>query len=154
MIKGHGLQGAALGAMDLTIGMLGTIIGLAAATSSTEITFMGLVIVGIAHSLSTAAGMHVSEEAENIHTHKEVMESTFLTFLAGICVVILLAIPLTLLEMPISLYASTMVAIGIFISLGIVGNIAQKKKGPWLIIEYTAIGLGVAAVSYLIGLLL
>ena len=154
MQKRHGVQGAALGAMDLTIGMLGTIVGLAVATGSKEITFMGLIVVGVAHSLSTAAGMHVSEEAEAIHTHKEVWESTVFTFLAGICVVILLAIPLTLLEMPISLYVSIIVAIGIFISLGIIGNVAQKRSGLWLPIEYTAIGLGVAVVSYLIGLVL
>jgi VIT1/CCC1 family predicted Fe2+/Mn2+ transporter len=77
----HSIQvGFSFGLTSGIITTLGLIVGLNSGTHSQLAVIGGIITIAIADSLSDAMGIHISEEAENKHTSKEIWESTFATF--------------------------------------------------------------------------
>ena len=77
----HSIQvGFSFGLTSGIITTLGIIVGLNSGTHSQLAVIGGILTIAIADSLSDAMGIHISEEAENKHSSKEVWESTFATF--------------------------------------------------------------------------
>ena len=77
----HSLKtGLCFGLTSAIITTLGLMVGLHSFSGSKTIIIGGILTIAIADAFSDALGIHISEEAEAIHTHKEVWESTLATF--------------------------------------------------------------------------
>lgn len=75
-------KGFGFGLTSGVITTLGLMVGLQSATGSRLAVIGGIVAIAIADALSDALGMHVSEEAESVHTVREIWRATFATFIA------------------------------------------------------------------------
>ena len=150
----HGIQGMTFGMMDAIINVVGIIIGLSVMGNKLAV-FVAILIAGIANSLGNAAGFHVSEETEGIHTRKEVWLSTVMTFVGTFFATMILLVPLLLLNLASAVITSVSIGIIMLLLLGfIVSRCSRydKKKTVKLMIEYLAMGIIVIIVAYYIGL--
>lgn len=66
----------------------------------------GISTIAIADAFSDALGIHVSEEAENRHTTKEIWESTISTFLSKFIFALPFIVPLLLFRLSVAIVAS------------------------------------------------
>ena len=83
----HPIQvGVSFGLVSGVITSLGLVVGLAVGTESRIAVIGGIVTIAIADSLSDALGIHISEEAENVHSSMEVWMATGATFMAKFAV--------------------------------------------------------------------
>ena len=148
-----GAQGMTFGAMDAIINVIGILIGLGVVGNKITV-ILGILVAGIANSFGNAAGFHVSEETEGIHTRKEVWLSTIQAFLGTFTVTFLLLIPPLILDLFTGIAVSITLGIGLLMSLGLyVSKRLKEKISPLhLAFEYTLIGIAVIIVSYIIGL--
>lgn len=147
----NGAQGMTFGAMDAIINVIGILIGLGVVGNKLTV-ILGILIAGIANSFGNAAGFHVSEETEGIHTRKEVWKSTIQAFLGTFIVTFLLVIPPLILELFTGIVISVVIGMGLLMGLGCYVSKRVKNIGMiHLASEYTLIGIAVIIVSYLLG---
>jgi VIT1/CCC1 family predicted Fe2+/Mn2+ transporter len=150
----HGIQGMTLGMMDAIINVVGIIIGLSVMGNKLAV-FVAILVAGIANSLGNAAGFHVSEETEGIHTRKEVWLSTIMTFVGTFFATMILLIPLIFLDLMGAVIISVSIGIVMLLLLGfIVSRCSQydKKKTVKLMVEYLAMGIIVIIIAYYLGI--
>ena len=152
--ENHGIQGATFGAMDAIINVLGIIVGLGV-IGDRVIVVVGLLVAGIANSLGNAAGFHVSEETEGIHTRREVWLSTLLSFIGTFAVTIILVLPLLFFSLSQAMIVSVIGGMVIIMLLGLFNGRHMghnKKQTVSLIIEYLALSVVVIVIAYYLGL--
>jgi len=143
--------GISFGLTSGIITTLGLIVGLHSGTHSKIVVISGILIIAIADAFSDAFGIHVSEESENIHTAKEIWESTIYTFLSKFIFSLIFVIPILLFELSIAIIIS--VILGLFM-LGIFSFIIarEQKRRPWKIItEHLIIALVVIIITHYVG---
>ncbi|MCS7120091.1 MAG: hypothetical protein RMJ07_03110 [Nitrososphaerota archaeon] len=99
-------KGVGFGLTSGVITTLGLIIGLHSGTQSKIAVIVGIVVLAIADALSDSMGIHISEEAENEHTSKEIWESSFFTFFSKFFIAMSFVLPVVLLEEPLSILVS------------------------------------------------
>jgi len=75
-------KGFSFGLTSGIITTLGLIVGLHSGTASKAIILGGIITIAIADAASDALGIHISEEAESHHTHKQIWGATLSTFLS------------------------------------------------------------------------
>lgn len=81
MVMNHSIRiGVSFGLTSGIITTLGLMVGLSSGTNLKIIVIGGILTIAIADSFSDALGIHISEESENIHTSKEIWQSTLATF--------------------------------------------------------------------------
>jgi VIT1/CCC1 family predicted Fe2+/Mn2+ transporter len=152
--KAHGLQGMTFGMMDAIINVVGIIIGLGVIGNKLTV-FVAILVAGIANSLGNAAGFHVSEESEGIHTREDVWKSTIMAFLGTFFVTIILLLPLLFFSLAGAVLTS--VSVGIVLLL-LLGFIVSRESGYdtrrmlRLMLEYLVMGVIVIVVAYYLGL--
>lgn len=152
--KHHGLQGMTFGMMDAIINVVGIIIGLSVIGNKLTV-FVAILVAGIANSLGNAAGFHVSEETEGIHTRKEVWKSTVLTFLGTFLVTMLLLIPLLFLDLTGAVFSSVSIGVFLLVLLGFIVSRClnyNRRKTLKLMVEYLLMGIVVIIVAYYLGI--
>lgn len=89
-------KGFSFGLISGIITTLGLIIGLDSGTHSKLVVIGGILTIAVADAFSDALGIHISEEAENKHTVKEIWESTISTFIAKFIFALTFAVPILL----------------------------------------------------------
>jgi len=100
---------------------------------------------------SDALGIHVSEEAENVHTAKEVWEATLATFLAKFLFALTFLVPVVLFEL------STAILIGMgygFFLLALLSYAIAKDgaENSWKVVaEHLVIALIVVVLTHEVG---
>ena len=72
--------GITFGLTSGAITTLGLMVGLQAGTHSKFVVLGGILTIAIADAFSDAVGIHVAEEAENVHTTHEIWVATLATF--------------------------------------------------------------------------
>ena len=150
-VRKDGFQGISFGVMDAVVTVLGVMIGLSIHGNKLFL-IIGILTAGIADSFANAAGIHVSQETEVIHTHSEVLRSTVYCFFATFITVIILTLPILFLPMPISIYVSIGIGMVLLVCLGyFVSMVNNKFKAYKLALEYLAIGACVSIICYFIG---
>ena len=144
-------KGFSFGLTSGIITTLGLMVGLHAGTHSQLVVIGGILTIAIADSFSDALGIHISEEAENKHTSKQIWGSTFATFLTKFFFALLFIIPVLLLEL------STAIIVSVILGLAILGILnyaiakAQKAK-PWkVVVEHLAIAFAVIIITHFVG---
>jgi len=152
----HGFQGLTFGAIDAIINVLGIVIGLSVITNR-QVVLMGLLISGIANSLGNAVGFHVSEEAEGIHTRKEVWKATIMSGSGTFVFTLILLMPLLLMEFQTALVITVAIGIELVVLLSV--TIGKKLKynsmeTAKLSLEYVSICIAVILISFSISSLI
>lgn len=150
-MKTQARKGIGFGLTSGVITTLGLMVGLHSGTHSKMVVLGGILTIAIADAFSDALGIHISEEAENHHTHKQVWIATVFTFLAKLLFALLFVIPVLLLSLETAIIAS--IAWGLLV-LGALsyGMAKEQKKKPWKVIsEHAFIAVVVIAATHLIG---
>ncbi|MFH1321243.1 MAG: hypothetical protein ABII90_11420 [Bacteroidota bacterium] len=143
--------GLSFGITSGVITTLGLMIGLYAGTHSKLVVLGGVLTIAIADSLSDAMGIHISEESENVHTHKEIWISTISTFFSKLICAISFIIPLIFFSLDIATIISViwgLLLLGIF-SYYIA--VEQKTKPFKVITEHLLLALLVIVLTYFVG---
>ena len=130
---------------------LGLIVGLHSSTHSTTIIIGGILVIAIADALSDALGIHISEEAENKHSHREIWESTFMTFFSKFVFAATFIIPVLLLPLSTAIIVS--VAWGLSLIVMFSYYMARMQKiNPWNVIaEHFLIAVLVIVATHFVG---
>lgn len=142
-----------LGLNDALVELTGTIAGLSFALMNTRIVALSGIITGISATLSMAASNYLAERAEN---NPNAMKSSVYTGVAYLITVALLVLPYLIFPEDMWLGALiTMLATVIFIILFFNYYISVAKDLPFMkrFLEMAGISLSVAAISFLIGIL-
>jgi len=160
-----------MGLMDGLITLLGIIVGVGVATDDTKVVIISGLIGGISNSFGTSIGFYTSENAERgqqiefykknkgarkdlqyIHSHSEILGSTFLSFMAGALAIILPLLPFFLLhDITVSMISSVIISAMLLFILGhYIGKINETdrlRSG----LKYVILGIVSSAVAFILG---
>jgi vacuolar iron transporter family protein len=146
----HSLKiGFSFGLTSGIITTLGLMVGLNSGTHSKLVVLGGILTIAIADAMSDALGIHVAEESEGKHTHKEVWQSTLATFFTKFIFALTFVVPILLFE----LYTAVIVAViwGMLV-LGIQSyHIGKKGEKVKVILEHLIIAVVVIIATHLVG---
>ncbi|AGK61677.1 hypothetical protein Asulf_01706 [Archaeoglobus sulfaticallidus PM70-1] len=151
MMKHSFKTGFSFGLTSAVITTLGLMVGLHSGTHSKIVVIGGILTIAIADAFSDALGIHVSEEAENKHTTKEIWESTISTFLSKFVFALTFVVPLLLFQL------STAIIVSVIWGLSLLGifsfQIAKEQKTkPWKVVtEHLVIALIVIVITHYVG---
>jgi VIT1/CCC1 family predicted Fe2+/Mn2+ transporter len=133
------VTGFSFGLTSAVITTLGTIAGLYSASKSDFVLVSGLLALAIADSLSDAMGIHLSEEAEKVHTTKEIWTSTGFTFVTKFFFTLSFIVPLLFFPLKTAIYADVVWGIIILSLLSFVIARSQNVKVLPVILEHDSI---------------
>ena len=143
--------GFSFGITSGIITTLGLMIGLHSGTHSKLVVIGGILTIAIADAFSDALGIHISEEAENNHTTREIWESTVSTFLSKFVFALIFIIPLLLFQL------STAIIVSVIWGLSLLGILSfqiakEQKTKPWkVVMEHLVIALIVIVITHYLG---
>lgn len=148
----HSLKtGFSFGSTSGIITTLGLIVGLHSGTHLKLAVLGGILTIAVADAFSDALGIHVSEEAENVHTTKETWESTISTFLAKFIFTLTFIVPILIFSLSTAILIS--VIWGLFLlaifSFGVAK--ATKSKPTKVVAEHLIIALLVIIITHYLG---
>lgn len=145
------LTGLCFGLTSAVITTLGLIVGLHSFSGSKLVIVGGVLTIAIADAFSDALGIHVSEEAENVHTSKEVWESTLTTFTAKFLFASTFIVPVLMFDLSTAIIVASVWGMLILTILSLA--IAKiNKKNPWNIVaEHVVIALIVVVLAHYVG---
>jgi VIT1/CCC1 family predicted Fe2+/Mn2+ transporter len=151
----HSLKtGLAFGLTSGVITTLGLLVGLTSGTASRLAVLGGILTIALADAFSDALGIHVSEEAEGVHTPRQIWQSTFATFFSKFFFALTFAVPVLLFDLN---FAAVVAIIWGLLILGIANFFVARmgKIAPWKVIgEHFLIALVVIIASYFVGTLI
>ena len=144
-------KGFSFGLTSGIITTLGLIVGLHSGTHSKIIIIGGIFVIAFADSLSDALGIHISEEAENHHSRREIWESTISTLCSKFISASIFIIPFLILPLAAAIIAS--IILGIFlIALFSYYLAKQQNIKPWsVILEHVIITIIVIIITHYVG---
>ena len=120
---------------------LGLVIGLALGTESRLAVIGGIVTIAVADSLSDALGIHLSEEAEGVHTSNEVWLATLATFVAKLAVASSFLVPVLMFELETAVRAS--IAWGVAAVAGLSWYVAGRQGANRILVMAEHVGVAV-----------
>ncbi len=148
----HSLEvGFSFGLTSGIITTLGLIVGLHSGTHSQLAVLGGILTIAIADAFSDALGIHVSEESENTHTHKEIWTSTVSTFLFKFFVAMTFVVPVLLFELSTAIVVS--IAWGLSLLSILSYYLSKKQKESTLMVfgEHLLIAVVVIILTHYVG---
>jgi len=144
-------KGISFGLTSAVITTLGLIVGLHSGTHSRIVVLAGIVTIAVADALSDALGIHISEEAENAHTAREIWEATVATFLTKFLFAATFLVPVLLLSLSAAIIVNLTWGLSI---LSVLSYIIARSQGkpPWKIVgEHLVIAMIVIALTNWVG---
>jgi len=148
----HSLKtGLSFGLTSGIITTLGLIVGLHAGTHSKIAVIGGILIIAIADAFSDALGIHISQEAQNKYSVKEIWEATLATLFSKLVFALTFIAPVLVFEFSRAILISVIWGLS---TLSIFSFIIakQQKENPWkVVIEHLAIGLVVVLITHFVG---
>jgi len=143
--------GFSFGATSGIITTLGLLVGLNASTHSKSAVVGGILTIALADAFSDALGIHISEEAENIHSHKQVWFSTLFTFIAKLVFAMTFLVPVLLLDLSRAVLVSLVWGFSVLSVLSY--RMAKRQNGRPVkaIFEHVFIALVVVILTHQIG---
>ena len=143
--------GISFGLTSAVITTLGLMVGLHSGTHSKIVVLAGILTIAIADAFSDALGIHVSEEADNTHTAKQIWGATVATFLTKFLVAMTFVVPVLLLSLSTAIVVNLIWGMSI---LSVLSYIIAKSQGepPWKIVgEHLLIAIVVIGVTHWVG---
>ena len=144
-------KGFGFGITSGVITTLGVVVGLHSGTQSKVAVLVGILVLAVADALSDAIGIHISEEAENRHTTRELWQSAFFTFISKFCVALSFIIPLQLLELYTAILVSVVWGVLLISVFSYVMAKSQKQNPAKVIAEHVTVMLAVIILAHYIG---
>ena len=148
----HSLKtGFSFGLISGTITTLGLMVGLHSGTHSRLAVIGGILTIAIADAFSDALGIHISEEAENVHSVREIWEATFSTFFAKFIFAMTFLVPLLIFSLNTAILIS--IAWG-FSCMGVFSYFMAKEQGVKplnVVLEHVVIGGVVVVITHFVG---
>ena len=143
--------GITFGLTSAAITTLGLMVGLHSGTHSKFVVLTGILTIAIADAFSDALGIHISEEAENTHTAKEIWVATISTFSAKFLFAMTFVVPVVFFTL------STAIVMGLIWGLSILTILSyviakSQNKPPWKIVgEHIMIAIVVIGITHWVG---
>jgi len=148
----HSLKtGFSFGLTSGIITTLGLMVGLHSGTHSRLVVIGGILTIAIADAFSDALGIHVSEEAENKHTTKEIWESTISTFLSKFVFAITFVIPILLFQLSTAIIISVIWGLSLLCIFSLYMAKEQKVRAWKVVAEHLIIALVVIIITHYAG---
>lgn len=144
-------KGFSFGLTSGIITTLGLIVGLHSSTHSTLVIIGGILVIAIADALSDALGIHISEEAENQHTTREIWQSTAATFLTKLIFASLFIIPFLLLSLSVAIIISVIWGLVLIVVFSFYLARQQQIKPYRVVGEHLLIAILVIIITHYIG---
>jgi VIT1/CCC1 family predicted Fe2+/Mn2+ transporter len=153
MVSDSFRTGVSFGLTSGVITTLGLMVGLESGTSSKVAVLGGILTIAVADAFADALGIHISEESENVHTTKEIWESTIVTFVAKFAFASIFIVPVLLLDLRTAVIAS--IVLGLSIIAFASWRMARRQgTKPWKVIgEHLLIAITVIVITHYIGVL-
>ncbi|MBN1545921.1 MAG: hypothetical protein JW902_04605 [Syntrophaceae bacterium] len=125
--------------------------GLHSGTHSKIVVLAGILTIAVADAFSDALGIHISEEAENTHTLKQIWAATISTFLAKFLFALTFVVPVVLFALSTAIVVSLIWGLSILTLLSYA--IAKSQGEPaWKIVgEHLLISLVVIGITHWVG---
>jgi len=144
-------KGFSFGLTSGIITTLGLMVGLHAGTHSKLAVLGGVLTIAIADAMSDALGIHVSEEAENHHSTREIWEATIATFLAKFVFALTFLVPVLIFSLSTAIIVS--IAWGLLLLTILSYRLArQQNANPARIIgEHVLIAVAVITITHFLG---
>lgn len=144
-------KGISFGLTSAVITTLGLMVGLNSGTHSRIAVLAGILTIAIADAFSDALGIHVSEEAENVHTGKQIWGATAATFLTKFMFAMTFVVPVVLLSLSTAIVVSLIWGMSILTVLSYVIARSQGVQPSKIIGEHLMIATVVIAVTHWVG---
>jgi VIT1/CCC1 family predicted Fe2+/Mn2+ transporter len=141
-------KGFSFGLTSGIITTLGLIVGLNSSTHSTKIVVSGILVIAIADALSDAFGMHISEEAENVHSTKQIWAATVATFLAKFIFALTFIVPILLFNLSTAIIISVLWGLGLIVFFSY--YLSDQKKYR-VVCEHLLIAIVVILITNFVG---
>ena len=148
----HSLRtGLSFGVTSGVITTLGLMVGLHSGTHSKLAVIGGILTIAIADAFSDALGIHISEEAENVHTEREIWAATIATFFSKLGFSLTFLVPIFLFDLPTAVIVS--VAWGFAVLAVVSYRLARRQNTrPWIVIgEHLLIATIVVVATHFVG---
>jgi VIT1/CCC1 family predicted Fe2+/Mn2+ transporter len=143
--------GVHFGLTSGVITTLGLIVGLHAGTHSTLAVVGGVFTIAVADALSDALGIHISKEAENTLSGRQIWLATLATFAAKFVMAGTFLVPILLLPLANAIVVSVGWGLLVLAVLSVRLARIQRLSPLPVIAEHVGIGLAVVALTHLIG---
>ena len=143
--------GISFGLTSAVITTLGLMVGLHSGTHSKIVVLAGILTIAIADAFSDALGIHVSKEAENKHTNRQIWAATISTFLAKFLFALTFVVPVILCSLSTAIFISLIWGLSILSLLSYF--IAKSQSEPaWKIVgEHLMIAIVVIGITHWVG---
>ena len=143
--------GISFGLTSAVISTLGLMVGLHSGTGSKKVVLAGVLTIAIADAFADALGIHISEESENVHTTRQIWNTTIATFMTKFFFTLTFVVPVLFLPLFTAIIVSLVWGFSILTVLSYLIAKAQGKR-PWKIIgEHVLIAVVVIAITHLVG---
>jgi len=143
--------GVSFGLTSAVITTLGLMVGLHSGTHSRIVILAGILTIAVADAFSDALGIHISEEAENIHSAKEIWGATVATFLTKFLFAMTFLVPVFLISLSAAIIVNLIWGLSILTVLSYIIARSQGKP-PWKIVgEHLLIAIVVIAATHWLG---
>lgn len=150
-MKSSIMTGLCFGLTSAVITTLGLIIGLHSFSGSKMVIMGGVLTIAIADAFSDALGIHISEEAENTHTKKEIWESTLVTFAAKFFFALTFIVPVLFLDLSTAIIVSTVWGMAVLALLSRTIALMTNENVWKVVAEHLTIALIVVALAHYVG---
>jgi VIT1/CCC1 family predicted Fe2+/Mn2+ transporter len=144
-------KGVSFGLTSGAITTLGLMVGLHSETKSAAVVLGGILTIAVADAFSDALGIHISEESENQHAHRDVWRSTLATFLTKFVLAMSFLIPVLLLQLSTAVIVSVIWGMAV---LAVLSYLIAKNQGkrPWKVIgEHLGVAGLVIVIAHFLG---
>jgi VIT1/CCC1 family predicted Fe2+/Mn2+ transporter len=142
-----------LGLSDALVELTGAAAGLTLALRDTRLVALAVLLTGIAAALSMTASEYLSSRSED--TAKNPLTASLYTGAAYFSTVLILVLPYLILGNPYAALAITLVnAVLVSVVFNFYVSVAKGEAFVRRFLEMTGLTLGIAAISFLLGLLL
>lgn len=163
------MEGIAFGMVDGMILCLGLTLGVAEATSSSNLVIITGIIGGLANALGNAIGFFMSQSAERglqihetiehgvttrIHSKKEIFTNSAFSFLATIATLIILVSPFALFDILTAVTLTFLLGAVLSFLLGAYVGKLSKENAYWTGLKYAVLAIVGAVISHMVGNLL
>ena len=126
-------------------------VGLHSGTHSKIVVLGGIITIAIADAFSDALGIHISEEAENTHTAKQIWCVTIMTFLTKFLCAMTFVVPVLILSLSTAIVVSLIWGLSILTILSYIIARTQKEP-PWKVVgEHLLIAILVITITHWVG---
>ena len=143
--------GISFGLTSGVITTLGLMVGLHSGTHSKLVVMGGILTIAIADAFSDALGIHISEECENVHTHKQIWAATISTFLTKLLFAMTFMVPVMLFPLSRAVIVSVVWGMTVIALFSYRMALVQKQKPVAIVGEHLLIAVLVVLTTHYVG---